>query len=321
MRVIIRENQFNRILLNEFGPGNAYSSDDYNGKPARQFDNRFNTHISREWAFPLNYTSEQVWRSIKGCQLATLPGFEDDDMIFKDKKECETVNKILEAFTENYFPFSGLEELDRQTKIHILMGMASEFNADDIISFSINNIGGMSSPIRDKVHALEDKLDYELHWVLSVKTYNKIIKALGLEGKELSDDPHPDFLSQYCGAYSYKGILTWFDCYESAVERWGEAVPLLQLKELIENKGFDTTIKEIFKSSSISTGIQAEIITDLTKCYIKCNKKVVTDGVNEIKRIVPDVIKELTIGDITGINAVKSLYYKVVNKIEDSFDE
>ena len=180
MKILITEKQLEVIVLSEFGPGNVYNWEDYNDKPARQFDNLFNTNISQEWEFPLNYSSEEVWRSISGCRRALHGAWDDDDEIYKDEGECEMMNDILDNFTEEYFPLSGLKHFDEQTKIHILQGMASEFNADDIIDWAIHGIMAWNSPVKYDVDKLENKLNFNIQWVPSIKTVNKIKKSLRL---------------------------------------------------------------------------------------------------------------------------------------------
>jgi len=77
------------------------------------------------------------------------------------------------------------------TKLDILCGMASEFNYDDIMWFSVNKIWHMhNTEVNAELKKLPDKIQRNISWVMCPKTLNKMktqLKNRKLNFKKIID--------------------------------------------------------------------------------------------------------------------------------------
>ena len=263
----------------------------YNFKPSLLFDRKHGTSISKKYRFPFDYSEDKIWRIINAC-------------IENNTEEgCADLGKVFDKFDEKYFPVEGLGTKDFMTKYEILMGMASNFNEDDIIAYSItDHTDEALEKLEEDFNDLEDQLDFTLQWKPSQQTVDKIRKELKLEN-----------LGEYCGYDHIDAMgISNFKCYDTILKQYGlDQEKIVQLHELLKKDGLDLAIKEIFKMAWKDLKSKLHLIAALTTCYLKCNKREVSQGIETIKDATPDVIEDATIGDVTGVNAAKYIIGKV----------
>lgn len=149
----ITKNQLNTLLEGKYE----------NVKPSKDFDKKYGTNLSQKWDFGKGIDSDEVWDIIHEC--------------FEERK-CRKLSYLVEDLDEKIFPYPGVSSLPIRTKIHILQGMASEFNFDDIVHFSIENKTGVTDkPFGKFYKKLTEKEKDDLQWIPSKKTL-EIVKKI-----------------------------------------------------------------------------------------------------------------------------------------------
>lgn len=161
MKILITENQFRLI---ESG---GFIDDSRNSKPAVNFDNMFGTNVSQTYKFPFDLLPDEVWDLYYNC--------------FR-KKDCTKFAKIVYNIKYEHFPYHDYMNLDIHKKMDIVAGMASCFNVQDIINFSVNDIKGYSPETkrirREIVELFGKDVDWNIFWVPSQYTLDLLKKQM-----------------------------------------------------------------------------------------------------------------------------------------------
>jgi hypothetical protein len=133
-----------------------------NRKPAVEFDEIYDTHISQHYSFPDGLDEDQIWAIMSGTFSKK-----------RDEKDPEVLEIILSKLSSEHFPYPGVDQLSYDTKRAILSGMASCFNVDDIVWFSIDEIYAY---MNDEVHKELYKMGVydNVAWVMSPKTLKRV---------------------------------------------------------------------------------------------------------------------------------------------------
>ena len=94
--------------------------------------------------------------------------------------ECDKLKLILDSLGKEHYPLNGIEELDDNTKLDILMGMSSGFNIQDIYYFSVQRVMAfMNKDINDQCLKLFPyEVNRAIQWVISPPTFEKMKKEL-----------------------------------------------------------------------------------------------------------------------------------------------
>jgi hypothetical protein len=147
--------------------GRLLLKDKYNEKPSLSFDREFGTEISQKYNYPFGLSENKIWRVINNCNDGS-------------EKNCILVKKIVDNLGD-YFPYPDYNNLPFEKKVDILQGMVSNFNYYDIVSFSIEEKTGENNELEDEVYKLQNKLNYNIQWVPSKQTIDKIKKHMNLQ--------------------------------------------------------------------------------------------------------------------------------------------
>jgi len=136
-----------------------------NYKPAVEFDKFFGTNLSQKYKFPDNLTDDEVWKIYVDC---------------KDNDNYDKFDNILNKLDYSYFPYNGIELLSDDDKCSILLGMASGFNYDDIIWYTIDKMPHYKNKeVNDELKKIPH-IERKIEWVLSPKTLKKLKKQLNI---------------------------------------------------------------------------------------------------------------------------------------------
>lgn len=145
----------------------------YNEKITRKFDEQWGTNLSQTYNFGNGLSSDDVWELLQRC--------------IYEKKGCtaKKKDKLVEiiASLPEIFPYAETDDLDFWDKIDVVAGMASEFNSDDIIWYSIDGIKGYMNKEQNDLEKKYPELP-PIYWVTSPKTISKIKKHFKLGGKK-----------------------------------------------------------------------------------------------------------------------------------------
>lgn len=143
MNIQITEAQYKKLIENNI---------ESNEKPAVIFDDLYGTELSQQYEFGDGLTSDDVWDIWVKCRE-----FDDCNQILELTKKLPVI-----------FPYIDLTKLDNRQKVEILMGMASEFNAFDIVSFVVHKIYGDNNLEQKRlIKQLPPEVAYNIQWVLS----------------------------------------------------------------------------------------------------------------------------------------------------------
>jgi hypothetical protein len=155
MNILITEQQFKLIL----------EVQTRNFKPAVIFDEKYGTNVAQHYKFPGGYDEDEVWDIIMTWFWFHTNEYQDE------------LAQMCDDLDENYFPYPNVKSLDQNTKFQIIKGMASCFNVDDIVWFSVNGIKGF---MNTEVHEEQKKLGIfsQVQWVMSPKTLFKVKSQL-----------------------------------------------------------------------------------------------------------------------------------------------
>lgn len=151
MKILITEQQLRLIIEGRF-----------NRKPSLEFDEKYGTHLSQEYEFPGGYSSDEI-----------------NEMIHKwlDANEYyEELSDIIDKLDYGYFPYDGITSLSQKIKFDVLFGMASGFNVDDIVWFSVKKV--MAYMNKDVDRELNKMKIKDVYWVMSPSTLEKLKKEL-----------------------------------------------------------------------------------------------------------------------------------------------
>lgn len=156
MNILITEDQYKKLIENHV---------ETNSKPAVLFDSLYGTELSQQYDFGDNITSDDVWNMWARC---------------RENEDCNDILELSERL-QDIFPYIDTTKLNTREKIEVLMGMSSEYNAFDIVSFVVHKIYG-SNNIEQK--RLEKQLPPEvarnIQWVLSQHSMNIIRAKFGI---------------------------------------------------------------------------------------------------------------------------------------------
>jgi hypothetical protein len=156
MNILITESQYNKLIKKHR---------EINEKPSVNFDNLYGTELSQQYDFGDNLTSDDVWDMWVKCR-------EDED--------CTDILNLSERLT-TIFPYIDTNNLTTRQKIEILMGMASEYNPFDIVSFAVHKIYGDNNVEQKRlVKQLPPEVAYNLQWVLSQHSLDIVRTKFGI---------------------------------------------------------------------------------------------------------------------------------------------
>jgi len=150
MNILITESQYKKLVKKHR---------ETNEKPSVNFDNLYGTELSQQYDFGNNLTSDDVWDMWVKCR-------EDED--------CIDILNLSERLT-TIFPYIDTNNLTTRQKIEILMGMASEYNPFDIVSFAVHKIYGDNNVEQKRlVKQLPNEVADNIRWVLSPERIQQI---------------------------------------------------------------------------------------------------------------------------------------------------
>jgi hypothetical protein len=159
MNILITENQYNRLVKEQ---------KEINSKPAVLFDTLYGTNLSQQYDFGDGLTSDDVWDMWVKCRGNGWDGVEDGD--------CSDMEKLIERLGV-IFPYINTGKLDTRQKVEILLGMASEYNPFDIVSFVVHKIYGHNNLEQKRLYKqLPREVENNIQWVLSQHSID-IIRA------------------------------------------------------------------------------------------------------------------------------------------------
>jgi len=117
-------------------------------------------------------TEEDVWR---------------DYILCYEKNKCNSFDRIVMNLESFHFPYPNVDKLTFYEKSNILLGMVSGYNYDDIVWFSIKKLVGFtleSKKIKEEFEKyLTPEMIFDIQWVMSEKTFDKLKKELKLKEK------------------------------------------------------------------------------------------------------------------------------------------
>jgi hypothetical protein len=156
MNIILTESQYCKLLENQI---------EINSKPAVTFDSIYGTNLSQQYDFGDGLTSDDVWGMWVKCR-----DYDDCDDILELSNRLQTI-----------FPYINTSKLTNKQKVEILMGMSSEFNAPDIVSFAVHKIYGDKNIEQKRLtKQLPPEVAYNLQWVLSQHSMDIIRSKFGI---------------------------------------------------------------------------------------------------------------------------------------------
>lgn len=155
MNILLTESQYQILLENVANE---------NFKPARHFDEKYGTNLSRTYNFGNGMSSDDVWVIAKKC--------------FMDN-QCSEIGELAKNLDDTIFPYKGVQNLDIETKIDVIMGMASELNYDDIVYFAIREIKHFNNiDVNRTLEKLPEEINADINWVISPPTLKKMMAVL-----------------------------------------------------------------------------------------------------------------------------------------------
>lgn len=148
MNIYITESQYKKIIKKHI---------EINSKPSVIFDNLYGTDLSQKYNFGGNTKSDDVWNMWIRCREG-----ENCDEILELSKKLPTI-----------FPYIDTTKLTTRQKIEVLIGMSSEYNAFDIVSFVVHKVYGDNNLEQKRLKKqLPPEVAYHLQWVLSQHSMN-----------------------------------------------------------------------------------------------------------------------------------------------------
>jgi hypothetical protein len=156
MNILITESQYNKLIKKHI---------EINSKPAVVFDSLYGTKLSQQYDFGGDLTSDDAWNMWARC---------------RENEDCNDILELSERL-ETIFPYINTKKLTTRQKIEILMGMSSEYNAFDIVSFVVHKIYGDNNVEQKRLEKqLPPEVAYNIQWVLSQHSMNIIRAKFGI---------------------------------------------------------------------------------------------------------------------------------------------
>lgn len=156
MNILITENQYNKLIKEQV---------EVNSKPAVTFDAIYGTNLSQQYDFGDDLTSDDVWAMWVKC---------------RDFNDCDDILELANRL-QTIFPYINTSKLTDRQKVEILMGMSSEFNAPDIVSFAVHKIYGDNNIEQKRlVKQLPREVAHNIQWVLSQHSMDIIRSKFGI---------------------------------------------------------------------------------------------------------------------------------------------
>jgi hypothetical protein len=156
MNILLTENQYIRLIK-------EYKEENF--KSAVYFDSLYGTKLSHQYDFGPNLTSDDVWDIWVEC---------------RNGGDCTKMRELM-ANLQQYFPFYDVSKLDGEKRAEIIMGMASEYNPSDIISFSVYGITYEHNVEQKRLQKqLPPEIVYNIRWVLSQDSIQQIRNKFGI---------------------------------------------------------------------------------------------------------------------------------------------
>ena len=153
---MITESQYNKLIKEHI---------EINSKPARVFDELYGTELAQQYDFGDNLTSDDVWDMWVSC---------------RENEDCDNILELTKRLPV-IFPYINTSKLTTRQKVEILMGMASEFNAFDIVSFAVHKIYGDQNIEQKRLEKqLPREIARNIQWVLSQHSMNIIRAKFGI---------------------------------------------------------------------------------------------------------------------------------------------
>jgi hypothetical protein len=156
MNILITESQYKKLVKKHR---------ETNEKPSVKFDNLYGTELSHQYEFGDNLTSDDVWDMWVKC---------------RDDEDCTDILNLTERLG-TIFPYIDSSKLDTRQQVEILMGMASEYNPFDIVSFAVHKIYGDKNTEQKRLaKQLPPEVAYNLQWVLSQHSMDIVRSKFGI---------------------------------------------------------------------------------------------------------------------------------------------
>lgn len=150
MNILVTESQYIKLIKERT---------EENFKSATYFDNLYGTSLSHQYNFGDSLTSDDVWDIWVEC---------------RDNGKCGKMKKLM-INLQKYFPYYDISRLNGEKRAEIIMGMASEYNPADIVSFTVH---GLTYGDNIEQKRLEKQLPNEvadnIRWVLSPESIQQI---------------------------------------------------------------------------------------------------------------------------------------------------
>lgn len=156
MRILITETQYKTLIENR---------KEINSKPAVRFDKLYGTELSWKYDFGGDLSSDDVWDIWVSC---------------REDANCQELEKLTKKLP-TIFPYYDSKKLDDRQKEEVIMGMASEFNPADIVSFVVNKIYYQNNVEQKRLEKqLPQEVADNIRWVLSPESMEIIRNKFGV---------------------------------------------------------------------------------------------------------------------------------------------
>lgn len=156
MNILLTESQYKKLIGEH---------KEENFKSAVVFDGLYGTQLSHQYDFGPNLTSDDVWDIWAEC---------------RDGGNCEEM-KLLMVNLQRFFPYYDLSKISFQKRAEIIMGMASEYNPSDIISFSVQGITYEHNVEQKRLEKqLPPEIAKNINWVLSPDSIQHVRNKFGI---------------------------------------------------------------------------------------------------------------------------------------------
>ena len=156
MNILITESQYKKLVKKQI---------ETNSKPSVVFDSLYGTELSQQYDFGNNLTSDDVWNMWVRC---------------REDEGCDDILGLTNDL-QKIFPYIDISKLNNQEKVEVLMGMASEYNAFDIVSFVVHKIYGRNNLEQKRLEKqLPPEVARNIQWVLSQHSMNIIRAKFGI---------------------------------------------------------------------------------------------------------------------------------------------
>lgn len=156
MKIIITESQYDWLVKKQI---------EVNSKPSVIFDQLYDTNLSQQYDFGNGLTSDDVWGMWVKC---------------RDDNDCDDILEISNRL-QTIFPYINTSKLTDRQKVEIIIGMSSEFNASDIVSFAVNKIYADNNVEQKRLEKqLPKEVVRNIQWVLSQHSIDIIRSKFGI---------------------------------------------------------------------------------------------------------------------------------------------